>query len=415
MHKLLLLPFLFFVSQFLLGQSIATKKVLGHEDLVSWNKIQRPQISNDGKWVVYTLQAEEGDPTLKIYDAQANKLTSFERSDKAQISEDNRFVVFKIHPAKDTIKALRRQKVDKKELPKSHLGIYNLEKGTLDTIYRVKNYKMPKKWAGWIAYLQEEKHPKVKTDTTKAAKTRKKSKKKSSKKPSLHILNLTSSEEKAFPNVSHYDWAEEGKRLAFSTTSNDSILLQGVYLFDSNTNTHRSIWQQKGEYKNLVFDKPGNQLAFHANFDTTEATLPPFELLYWKEGKSTATSDGTKLFWGIAPTPVQQDTSLLEEEIVNVEVWHWQDAKLHTQQKVQKDREAKRAYTVVWNPATNKFIQLGTLEMPETRWGNKGNAKEVLAYNENPYYKKVSWEGGPAGRDVYIVIVQWKSYAIDPQ
>ena len=81
--------------------------------------------------------------------------------------------------------------------------------------------------------------------------------------------------------MSDYTWAEEGKRLAFSTTANDSTLLQGVYLFDSNANTHRSIWQQKGEYENLVFDKQGNQLAFHANFDTTEATVPPFELLYW--------------------------------------------------------------------------------------------------------------------------------------
>lgn len=435
MNKLLFFNLLFLLPVFLFSQTIANKKTVSHEDLVSWNKIQRPQISNDGNWVVYTLKAEEGDPTLKIYDAKSNRLTSFERSDKAQISEDNRFVVFKISPPQDSVKALRRRKVDKKKLPKSHIGIYDLENKTLDTIHRVKNFKLPNKWSGWLVYHKEaakKAKASVKRDSTKVGKPKKKSKKESAANGSkLHVLNLTTRQEKTFPFVKAYQLAEEGERIAFTTSGNDSTFLEGVYLFDAASKKHHSLWRQKGDFKNLVFDTKGTQLAFHANFDTTDAQIPPFELLYWKERQDSAKSianattgvlptdwiisehrkpsfsrDGSKLYWGMAPNPILQDTSLLKEEIVNVEVWHWQDAKLHPQQKVQKDREEKRAYTTVWHPNTNKFIQLGTVDMPEVRTGDRGNSNQVLTYNEMPYYKEVSWEGGPAGRDVYLVNAQ---------
>lgn len=429
MNKLLSFILLWILPCCIFGQSIKIKKVLSHQDLVSWNKIKAPKISNNGDWVVYTLQAEEGDPTLKIYDAQANKLISFDHSNKAHISEDNQLVVFKISPPEDTLKALRRRKVEKNKLPKSKLGIYHLATGRLDTIDRVKNFKLPRKWSGWLAYLQADKAPQlIKKENQPSAKSHRKPKKKDSKNTSLHLLNLTTKEEVVFPKVLDYELAEKGKRFVFSTAGNDSTLLQGIYLFDGITQKHQPIWQQEGEYKNLNFDSKGTQIAFHANFDTTKALTPPYELFYWEEGmeraKSIANSqagiipndwmvsphrkpafseDGTKLFWGIAPEPIQQDTTLLDEEIVNVEVWHWQDAKLHPQQEVQKDRESKRSYTVVWHPATNKFIQLGALDLPETKWGDKGNAKGILAYNELPYYKEVSWEGGPAGKDVYII------------
>ena len=438
MKKYILLLLITLTPILLLAQKIATKKTLSHEDLVSWNKIERPQISNDGNWVVYVLQAEEGDPTLKIYDAKANKLISFERADKAQISEDSKYVIFKINPAQDTVKEMRRRKVDKKELPKSHLGIYNVQTGVLDTVPRVKNYKLPKKWSGWLAYHKEAPAKRKKTtkmkppsDSTRVKRMKKVKKESGSNGTKLHLVNLQTKEEKVFPFVMDYQLAEEKDRIVFTTTGNDSTFQNGVYLFDGTTEKHQPLWRQKGSFKNLILDKQGSQMAMHANFDTTDAQIPPFELLYWKEGQDSAKSiannetgvlpndwiisnhkkpsfskDGSKLYWGMAPQPILQDTSLLKEEIVNVEVWHWQDAKLHTQQKVQQDREAQRAYTVVWYPASNKFIQLGTLEMPEVRLGAEGNANNVLAYDETPYYKEVSWEGGPAGRDVYIINAQ---------
>ncbi|MEM1123866.1 MAG: prolyl oligopeptidase family serine peptidase, partial [Bacteroidota bacterium] len=113
--------------------------------------------------------------------------------------------------------------------------------------------------------------------------------------------------------------------------------------------------------------------------------------------------NGQQLFFGISPRPILEDTTLLDDERVKVEVWHWNDAQLYTQQEVRQKREEKRAYSAVWHPATGQFVQLGSEKIPEIRMGDEGNAIKVLGYNAEPYEKVTSWEGGPAGKDLYII------------
>ena len=103
--------------------------------------------------------------------------------------------------------------------------------------------------------------------------------------------------------------------------------------------------------------------------------------------------DGTKLFFGTAPRPLEKDTSLLDEEIVNLEVWSYNDSRLHTQQKVEKDRDLKKAYTAVLNIGNKSVAQLGQLNMGQVRLGNEGNASNALGSNDKPYQITSSWEG----------------------
>ena len=51
------------------GQNSA-KKILGHEELVTWKRMNNTQISNDGNYVTYELKGEEGDGVLQIYNAR---------------------------------------------------------------------------------------------------------------------------------------------------------------------------------------------------------------------------------------------------------------------------------------------------------------------------------------------------------
>ena len=55
----------------------------------------------------------------------------------------------------DSLRALRRKKVEKEDLPKDTLAIYDLQKRQLDTIGGVASFKMAEKWPGSIAYLLE--------------------------------------------------------------------------------------------------------------------------------------------------------------------------------------------------------------------------------------------------------------------
>ena len=64
-----------------------------------WQSIGERMISNDGKWVVYTVTPQEGDADLYIQSTQniAEK-KQIPRGYNAVITEDSRFAVFRIKP-----------------------------------------------------------------------------------------------------------------------------------------------------------------------------------------------------------------------------------------------------------------------------------------------------------------------------
>jgi len=333
------------------------KKTLGHEELVTWKSIKNTKISNDGNCVVYELKGEETDGVLKIYNPNTDVATTISRGERAKISADSRYVFFKIKTAKDTVRMMRRNKIKKPDLPKDTLGIFDVVNRTTEYIPTVKSFKVPEKWAGVIIYQKEAEeiaiNLKLSKDTsdTKDAKPKKKAKKPKKENGNngtkLVIRNLKDNSETVFPYVVNYELAEKGEKVLFQTTGNDSTYLNGLYLYVVDKQSTKPLIRKEGDFKRMILDEKGDQIAFLANFDTTNALIPPFELGYWKEGMDSAkiiannsrqflpkdwiisehetpkfSKDGGQLFFGMAPPPILEDTTLLEDEIAKVEVWH---------------------------------------------------------------------------------------------
>lgn len=441
-----LLLFLFFSVK--MAAQPAAKKQLDIADLVAWNQVQNPRISNDGNWVSYTLKAEEGDASLHVWEARSAKTYRFERGEEAVFSADNQYLVFKIKPLEDSLKAQRRRKLKKEELAKDSLGILHLPTQKLVKLADVKSFGLPEKWSGWLAIHKEAAKPaeaeKPAADSTavqpdsvkavaqplpKADKEKKKKPKKEGKEngSQLVIRELATGHEQPVGFVRDYLLSEEGGRIALHTSGNDSTLLEGVYVFDANDRSLRPLWRQKGEYKQLVFNEKGTQLVFLANLDTTKAQVPPFGLCHWTVGMDAATivadsaasflpdgwrlsgdakpvfsKDGSKLYLGMAPPPILQDTTLLDDEIVNVEVWSYTDGLLHTNQKTLLDQEKKRSYDVVWHISQGKFVPLASTNLPNLSFNPDRTAQTALGFVDAPYQQLISWEG--TGRqDVWLV------------
>jgi len=98
-----------------------------------------------------------------------------------------------------------------------------------------------------------------------------------------------------------------------------------------------------------------------------------------------------------------EDTTLLPEEVVNVEVWNYLDNKLYTQQEVQTKRDKTRSYRAVLDVASKRVQVLGSEALPHIQTGNEGNANIVLAYDDTPYLRQMMWEGGPSHKDLYFI------------
>ncbi len=130
----------------------AQKKVLDHPDFEIWNTIRSQSLSNNGKYILYSLEKGEKDRFLKIKDTKANSIFTYDRVAGGKFTYDSKYAIFTIKAWKDSIVEMKRRKVKKGKMPKDTLAIFNLKSKSLIKIANVKSYKVPQKWSGYVAY-----------------------------------------------------------------------------------------------------------------------------------------------------------------------------------------------------------------------------------------------------------------------
>ena len=59
--------------------------------------------------------------------------------------------------------------------------------------------------------------------------------------------------------------------------------------------------------------------------------------------------DCTRIYLGTAPAPMQKDTTILDSNRPNVEVWNWDEPVQYTIQKHNVNSDSKRSYIAVYN------------------------------------------------------------------
>ena len=428
-------PFFSFLALLIGLSSLAQKKTLDHKDFEIWNTIQSTLIATDGAHVLYTLVKGEKDSHLKLKTSKGDLVFEHERSERSRFTDDNQFVLFTVKPWQDELKELKRKKTKKDKLPKDTLGIYNIKSNSLVKIPNVKSYKMPFKWSSYMAYLleaikvekkKEAKEDKVK-DTSKTDKKKSKTKK-VSKDNGYHLVvrALATGKEDTIKFVKDYTFAEEGKKLAYTTTGKDNDTDGGVYVLNLENNQTTELYTaKKAKYYRLNFSETGKHLGFVVDADTTKIQVRPNALYAWKDGDASAkkvldaqsapkgyrvSSDGnisfskdeSKLYFGLATPPIVKDTTLLDEEIVNVEVWTYNEPRLYTVQELQVDNDKKKSYLTAIDLNSNKLTQIATTAYPNASLGNEGNAEYALANTNLPYVIEQQWDG--ATRQDYAII-----------
>jgi len=423
MHRASLVLISILLTHSLVSQDLL-KKQLDHSDFDIWRTISQEQISNDGQWVTYSLTTERQDPELRIVHVDSGKEIMIDRGINAKITDDNSWVIYMIKNPVHRIKDMKLKKTKSEDLPLDTLAILNLSTEEVIKISDVKNFEIPGKWSDWLVYESETQKQEV-ADTTSINSTSQKTEPDDS--GQLVIKQLSSDYELIIPFGNSYVFAEEAPQILLSSESEDSTFAAGVYLFDCQSSLLKPIFQSEGKYSSLCFDKTASNAAFLADIDTSKVENRPFRLYQYISTQENAqllvddhhkimpigyglsehadlhfSDDGSKLFFGIAPHPKEKDTTLLDEEIVRVEVWSWNDDRLHTQQELEKERDKKRTFDCVWNIDSDTFTQLGSSEIPNIQYDPEASTTYALGTADEHYMKYISWEGFPGYRDVYV-------------
>lgn len=394
------------------------KKPLTHDVYDSWKEIPFKTLTPDGSFAIYAINPQDGDGQVTFHNLKSGTKDVVARAADIEVAYDGAATVFKIKPPQALVKEMKRQKKKKDEMPKDSLGVYLFSNRKVEKIPLVKSYKLPEKAGGWLAYQLE--------PVKNGGDSKKKSKKNSDENGfTLVLRNLNSGKETQFGYVKDYVFAENGNGLLMSSTGNDSTMQAGVYWFDLANATLKQLHRghPKFQYKGLSVSEQGDKVSFLLDADTTKALIRHFELLYgsaagelktfadtnltgdWliSENRSpTFSKDGAALYFGTAPALAKQDTSLLPEEIVNVEIWGGDDDYIYPQQNSRLQNEKKRSYLASISLASNSFAQLGSPEIPDVNVGDEGNATFALGESDAPYRKMITWDVS-AFSDFYLI------------
>ncbi|MBM3158768.1 MAG: S9 family peptidase [Bacteroidetes bacterium] len=409
------IAFTLFFGLFIVIDIAAQKKPLDHTVYDSWERISERLVSPDGNWAVYVIDVQEGDPMLVIRSLVDSKEMRYSRGTAPQFSVNGRYLVFKIKPFYAAIREARIKKRKPEESPKDSLCIFELGVGERKRIPRVKSFKMPSEEEGLLAIHLE---PTEKgSDNSKVA-------------SSLLLLQLDKGGEKIFSGVTEFEVADKGGFVVGEQAKNpkDSLGTSQVFLFNGSKETSSIIAKGGNDFRTFVFSSDGQQIAFIAEREARPKELVKyFKLYHYKVNADTAkllvdrysygmklgftvsefskprfSKSGQRLYFGTGPIRAALDTSLSEIDQVKVDIWHYNDDYLQTQQLFNLKRDLEKSYLAVYDFSSQYVVQLETPELSQVLIPGEGDGMYGYIVTDWGYRIPSQWTG-TTKKDIYRI------------
>lgn len=310
----------------------AQKKPLDHTVYDNWQSIADRTISNDGKYVAYAINPQEGDGVLVLQSLQGDYKLVIPRGAGVVLSEDSKYAIFRIKP---TFAQTRDAKIKKKrpdEMPKDSLGVVKLGDKSVNKIARLKSFKLPDDAGGWMAYLLDKElpeAPKTKAALDSTAKIKslfamadslvraadsirlkatnaaqkgmsvlqtpatpaKAAEENVEEGTTLVLMNLNSGAETKYQLVSDFYFNKKGTTLVLKKTKKNGVAGSAATIVkvDLSSMKASTILTKFNDAKLFRLDEAGKQLAFVVERDSAaKAARKFYQLYYYVDGKDSA-------------------------------------------------------------------------------------------------------------------------------
>ena len=406
----------------------AQKKPLDHSVYDTWKSMGTAKMSEDGKFSLYVVSAQATDGYL----VQSNLLngSSFmiARGKTPAITFDSKYAVCGIAPLFDETREAKIKKKKPEEMPKDSLCIWTLGKSDLKKYPFVTSFKTAEEGNLAVAFKTE-----PPADTSNKKKAPKKEKGEGS---DLMLHFFASGSIDTIKYVSDYSFTKKGNELFIirKLNSKDSSHTQdGLYLYDLITKQEHALLTgpRKARFALPASDKEENFFAFYAYTDTSKTAEKFTNIYFFKKGDTQATlvadanvkgvpkdwiisqnrtlainREGTRLFFGIAPIPVEKDTTLVDFETAKLDIWHYLDDYVQPVQLNRLQQDLKISYLSclqIQNPQ-HGLVQLATPEYPNVQVPNEWNSDWAYAAGDKPYRIQSQWDTD-APNDLYIISI----------
>lgn len=395
---------------------MAQKKTIQPEIYNDWKKIGDLLLSPDGKYSTYTIKPHQGDGFLYLINNETGKKDSIARGIEPQFSGLSNFLAFKITPGFDTLRNCELSKINKDKWPKDTLAIWLLEKDSLIRIPKVKEFKVSAEsdWLAWLGTSDE--WPKgylTKKEKKKEAKAEKKNGAVKTDGKLLTVWNPGQEKPHYYRHITQFDLTKNGAYVSFvdqQKYKKDSVRLNVL------TTVSGSVWKGPKRFTELNqvnFGISEQRLVGLYSTDTTEEKRWNAFLLdcgtgNWNvfadtshrfEGTRMVSShfklklkhDEAQVFFGVWDEPEKpfKDT-LLENEKVKVDIWHWKDPRIQPQQLKELKRDQNDYNLYAYDLVSGNSYQLGRDSL-EIRYPSRTNNRYLLGIADEEY-QIANWE-----------------------
>jgi len=425
--------------------SFAQKKPLTHDDYDLWKRPSSTIISDNGNVAAISVVTTTGagDGYLEIHNLSNGDKKTFFNGVNPQISPDEKYVYFMQKPAYEKARQEKKDEVKKDEQSKNTFIVYDVALGKIvDSISRVKKYYASNKKAGYVIveHFKDLKPKKEKIEETpkekkKRLKREKKARKKNKgkkqkpeylKEDYLIVYKPTTQFKDTITNIKDYETASEGMNFIYSRKKGKNKKDHGVYIYNIETQESKEIQTDAWTYSKLTIDKHGKQAAYYVAKDSAETDSLKYDLHYLKDltaapekiaglgknipsdwqltsGNSSYFSENGKRLFFFAQPKLEYtiDTTLMDDEIAQVDVWNYKDRMTQPEQKLRKNRLINQSTNLFLDTNTGTITNLNSYNAQGIIW-DKDYEQDLVIISDNEKYDVArSWEY-PWRSDYYL-------------
>lgn len=408
---------------------LAQKKALDHSVYDTWNAIDKIQYSSDGEYLIYEVNPQEGDGKLVVRRQSDGRELVIPRGYDAVVAKDGQTVCLKIKTPYAKIREARNKKVKKDKMPKDSLAILQLVNWNLVKLERIKSFKTGEDNQHFVAYVQDASEHKVSAKKEKMKDGKKVSAKKTNKDGDVLVAYNVKTGCKTFiKNVSSYAVNADASSLCVlvNPDNKNKKLKSSAILYNTQYMSSSLLSKGKSYYGHAQFSADGKQLVFLASTDTTTTGNKHCSLFYVNRGKvheiipqdyrknlpdgwslnensmPVFSQIGKRILVGVAPCLSPKDTTIIEAETAQLDVWNYKDYQIQPQQKVELEKNKKKVYTAVVNLDSQKgdksakeayeVIPLTTNMWDQVTLMDEGNGEWALSQDRAKYYIQSQWD-----------------------